>query len=584
MNQNHIVQKLLINDGEMLPDELFYRGQYHLAGDHLVVPEKEAVSFDTYFNAFPAEQWNLLTDIQTVRFRFSLIGEGTLELWKTERGSSHLFAKFPFAYTEEKVLETESFRLQTIGDYVFFKITAAQSQVEIISGEILSDTPAKNSVHIACCFCTFKREREIRRNVQNLLEGIRKQNSILDNQVDIYIADNGHTLSPSDLDQSDHVFLYDNKNYGGSSGFTRCLIEACIRKPGEYSHIILMDDDAVIKDYVLERTAMLLSFLKPEYRDHMIGGALLSVQKPWLQAENGAVYTNRGIVLNGDKTDLRDFSNVILNQEPVADINYNAWFYACMPSAFIDEHNLPLPLFIHGDDIEYGLRFNHKILRMNGICIWHPDPAASRRPYLSYYDRRNYSIIEAINDPSMNAGKYRYTEWKKMLGLLAQYRYEDAWYGIWGIRDFLKGIDAFKELDPEQLNQTVLRWKKQPVCQISDGEFKKILRPQMWHKPSRVKRLANLVLPAVIKRKIYDTSVSWEAIGFFSTKEICIVDPETGSGIVLRKNPTEGKAIMKEFHKLEKEIFENYDRVALEWRDRIGELRSYSFWKDYLDI
>lgn len=586
INITHTVQKIIVNRDETLPDALFYRGDYQIEDGHITIPAQGTVTFDTYFNSFAASQWNTLTGIDSVCFCLKLTGAGTLKIWtssKHKQGLS-LVKRIPFDCSDGKLLETEYFPIENLGTYAYVQVTAGEEPVRVLSGNIVANAPAGREIDIACCFCTYKREKDIQRNVHNLLAGVSRTDSILNGHTDIYIADNGHTLNATDFDQGEHVFLFENKNYGGSSGFTRCLIESAIKKPGKYSHIILMDDDALIQDYVLERTAMLLSFLKPKYHDYMIGGALLSRQKPWLQAENGAVYTNRGTVLNGDKTDLRDFTAVIHNQDHAAGINYNAWFYACMPASFVTENNLPLPLFLHGDDIEYGLRFQNKIIRMNGICIWHPDPATSRRPYLQYYDHRNYSIIEAVNDSSMTARKYRYSEWKKILGLLSLYRYEDAWYAIWGCRDFLKGIDAFREIEPEELNRSILRWKQLEQCHIEDIDRQHLSNPEHWRKPSRIKRLANLVIPAGKTKRIYDSSVSWEAIRFFRANEICIVDAKTGDGVSLKNNPREARAVMEEFHKLEKEISAEYDRVAAEWRSRIGELRSFSFWETYLGL
>ena len=68
--------------------------------------------------------------------------------------------------------------------------------------------------------------------MHDLLEGVSAEGSLLKGKVDIYVADNGHTLSPEDFGNSEHVFLFENRNYGGSSGFTRCLIEAGLKKKG----------------------------------------------------------------------------------------------------------------------------------------------------------------------------------------------------------------------------------------------------------------------------------------------------------------------------------------------------------------
>ena len=42
----------------------------------------------------------------------------------------------------------------------------------------------------------------------------------------------------------------------------------------------------------------------------------------------------------------------------------------CIRDRVITEQNLPLPLFLHRDDQEYGARTEKKVIGLNGICIW----------------------------------------------------------------------------------------------------------------------------------------------------------------------------------------------------------------------
>ena len=415
------------------------------------------------------------------------------------------------------------------------------------------------------------------------MEGVSAEGSLLKGKVDIYVADNGHTLTPEDFGNAEHVFLFENRNYGGSSGFTRCMMEAGLKKKGTYSHLILMDDDALIRGSVLARTAQLLSFLKPEYQGYMIGGALLSQKQPWLQAENGAEFRKRGAALNGERIDLREYENVrnILKRD--RDVNYNAWFFSCIPAGFVTETNLPMPFFIHGDDIEYGLRFEKKILTLNGICIWHPDPTTNRKACMTYYDHRNYSIIEAIHDPHMNAEKYLLTESVKILRHLAEYRYDDALYSIWGSRDFLRGIDWYKQQDPEALNRRVLTWREQERCHVENAS-EQLETPLGVRKMNKIKKMFNVVLPITTEHRIYSDNATWLDIDQSGTREICIVDPATGDGLIYRRDRKKQNEVLKEFRKLSRLIRSDYDRVADEWRARWPELTNEPFWREYLGI
>lgn len=59
---------------------------------------------------------------------------------------------------------------------------------------------------------------------------------------------------------------------------------------------------------------------------------------------------------------------------------------------------MPIPLFIHRDDIEFGLRnAKYGITFLNGVGVWHQGIRVSRLMLIDYYDTRNTLIELAIN-------------------------------------------------------------------------------------------------------------------------------------------------------------------------------------------
>ena len=75
---------------------------------------------------------------------------------------------------------------------------------------------------------------------------------------------------------------------------------------------------------------------------------------------------------------------------------YNAWWYCCFPLEIVTEENLPLPLFIRGDDVEYGIRNMKQLILMNGICVWHEPFENKYSSFLEYYIIRNQLITNAL--------------------------------------------------------------------------------------------------------------------------------------------------------------------------------------------
>ena len=160
-----------------------------------------------------------------------------------------------------------------------------------------------------------------------------------------------------------------------------------------------MDDDIVFEPSVLEKNYAFLSLLKREYLNSIIGGAMLYQEKMWCQLTSGEKwFANkiRSYRYNFNK-DLRVLKNVILNEQE-NDINCNGWYYCCIPTKIITKNSLPLPIFIHNDDVEYGVR-NEKngIILLNGISVWHPSIYGKGPITNIYYNNRNLLILKAVH-------------------------------------------------------------------------------------------------------------------------------------------------------------------------------------------
>ena len=51
---------------------------------------------------------------------------------------------------------------------------------------------------------------------------------------------------------------------------------------------------------------------------------------------------------------------------------YGAWWCCCYHMNAITKENLPLPIFVHHDDIQFGLKqMDRGIVFLNGINVWH---------------------------------------------------------------------------------------------------------------------------------------------------------------------------------------------------------------------
>lgn len=115
----------------------------------------------------------------------------------------------------------------------------------------------------------------------------------------------------------------------------------------------------------------------------------------FVQQESGGSYQNGKIRSLHRGLDLREAENIWCNEKDER-ADYNAWWYCCIPISVIREKGFPLPVFLHCDDVEYGLRSGREPIRMNGICVWH-DAFEQKRPSVNeYYDVRNALIVNGL--------------------------------------------------------------------------------------------------------------------------------------------------------------------------------------------
>ena len=159
------------------------------------------------------------------------------------------------------------------------------------------------------------------------------------------------------LFQDEKIHIFPNKNLGGTAGFTRTIIESFINDKNKgFTHIVLMDDDILLPESTLERMHALLKLLKDEYKDSLVGGAMFSLSEQQVQTEYGAEFIGSKLTkLNNKYYDMTDFSAVCANYIP-AKINYTGWWCCCCSKKVL-ENGLPMPYFIHFDDIEYGKKW-----------------------------------------------------------------------------------------------------------------------------------------------------------------------------------------------------------------------------------
>lgn len=341
------------------------------------------LDFCTYFNSFSIKKWKQYTDIKNVIIKADIDGIFDIEIYAVNNNNEILLKRIKNTNVLNEVLPVDKLDYPVIALKVISK--QANSKIENITYH--GDFAAWDSQKIGVVICTFQREEYVKNTIAKLMDFADDKEWL-----SVVVVDNGRTLEKVD---SNKLKIIHNPNYGGSGGFTRGIIENLENDNNDY--VLLMDDDIDIDTTALERTYSLLSALKDEYKESFLAGAMLSIDEPYMQYENTAFWNHYkfcSLGYNFNLTNKNDFIKNIYIQDYVD--HYAAWWYCCIPIRRIFSIGLPIPLFLKGDDIEYSLRNNRKIIFINGIAVWHEPFNKKNSALVNYFSDRNMLIVNLL--------------------------------------------------------------------------------------------------------------------------------------------------------------------------------------------
>ncbi len=581
----------------------------------LEIKAGETLSLDTYFNSFSIGKWKKYTRLSNLSLEIMTSGPVEIKAYQTigqvqkdqvnqEFESDETRYSFLKTSTQEveckieaKSLTTEDgktvektvvhfSKLADSGIY-FVTLSAKEEDVFLLSGAYHTNALEEeiNPVELVLGICTFQREEFLKKNVNLVLnQVIGNSDSPLFNHVEVYISDNGQTLS-ADTFASDRIHLFPNKNAGGAGGFTRTMIESLFRREkSPFTHIILMDDDIILSTDVLERTYHFLQFIDEDHRDMMVGGEMFMLNLRYKQFEAGATWRGTQVTFYNKMWDMRRQDTVACNEDENP-INYSGWWYSVIPVSIIKEDNLPLPLFIHYDDMEYGVR-NEKngTILLNGICVWHPQGINKAATRMTYYDIRNSLIGMAGSSTCATAGEVIYHLSNRIIGAFNRYRYEDIEIIYEAIDDFYKGPEFFATLDPLEKHAALTKYnyKYEELSTYdltedmveSKGFHSHYIAWSLW-------AMIRWILPSTRPLKVAGLRDSGIAFG---AKSVFHYDEEKAKGYMAKKNYGRAWKDIVSYFKMVSKIRKNHDAAMTSWAEAKKDFTTLSYWEKYLGI
>lgn len=572
------------------------QGYYDPEEPAVHVAQWQYLNFDTYFNCFSIGKWQKYTKLDNLKLQLELKGGFHVQL-------AHMYYMntVPFENIfQERVCragERTTFEFDIpMGNWdtgiICFKLDSLEGPDNVYyGGRYLTevDEASLNPVDIAIDICTFRRESFVENNIRLLnREIILNPNSPVHGHLDVFVSDNGRTLDVNKLN-SDRVHVFPNKNVGGAGGFSRGMIEILdVAEQRRITHTLVMDDDVIIHPDAIVRTYRLLQFLKPEYAGKTIAGAMLRMDKRFTQHEVGGWWDGNVVHPCKSKLDMTIVENIIKNEKEDAP-NYNAWWYSCIPMTKISNENLPLPIFIRYDDVEYGLRTGGDILSMNGICLWHEPFEYKYSSSMEYYHMRNSLIVDAMHRPGYN-GKAAAGHLKFMIkSNLGRYRYKNCELVLRAVEDFLKGPKFLLETDGEALHKEIMAaadkfkpLKELPV-QFDEETYKKTFeKERLRWKVVRYITLNKHIWPRG-GTSVADASLNGTK-DYAGKHAVLNYDVSGNRGFVTEYDRSKMLSIFFRARKLARQLKAEHARLCEEYRQAMPTLTSRAFWNGYLDL
>jgi GT2 family glycosyltransferase len=447
-----LLQRLVLPTETTTEPLLYARfdGTTKLVPGGAVLQDGAEVSFDTSFGVFAAGRWSRITTVNALAVRVRASGIGIAQVVGVSSRGETVVASEPLPQGEgcPVFIEFSLPNLQSTpyGTY-FVRVLAQGGEVCITGGEWVSADAPAHDVKLSLSITTFNRQEYVRKTVSNVLE-LERSIDVLHGCVRVFVVDNAQNVT-FDAPADAPLQVVPNGNLGGAGGFARGLIE--LRKQGWATHVLFMDDDITLEPEALVRTMALFANARdPKLCVH---GAMLSEERPWLQFEAGSEYSFRSIYplqALGREDDLRKRELAVVDA-PEIPFDYTAWWYTAFPISITNEN--PLPVFVRGDDVAFGLMHTGKhSVTLNGVIVWHADFGLKNNPSSLFYESRNLALVDTLVFDKHHWWNLAYRFASFGFRNLFSMRYSSTEYMLKGLNAFLAGPSEWMKIDHAALH------------------------------------------------------------------------------------------------------------------------------------
>ena len=583
-----LLQRLVLPRAETAEPLLYVRtqGDVSFANETAVLVKGAELSFDTSFGVFAAGRWKRLTSVDCLSVTVHASGSGRIELVGVRsvvRGLSlqeKIVASSGISSSGKTTLEVPDFAKTSIGTY-FIRVSAEQSDVVVSGGQWTTTTTAPREVRLSLSITTFNRQDYVKPTVAKVLQLVENVDSLRD-RMRILVVDNARNIN-FDTAPNAPITVVQNPNLGGAGGFARGIIH--LRDEGWSTHVLLMDDDITLEPEALVRTFALFTFARDA--NLCIHGAMLSEEQAWMQFEAGSKYRWRSLYplrAIGREDDLRE-RKLALRDAHEKKFAYTAWWYTAFPISITRDN--PLPVFVRGDDVAFGLMHTGKhSVTMNGVIVWHADFGLKNNPSSLFYEKRNFAIVDTL----VFANHHWWHLARRFIALsfrnLFSMRYASVEYMIRGVRAYLAGPEALMATDHSALHDELRK-----VTEEKPGPLPAELAAVAITKPRpkairligfalAIPLVGGYILPKIMRRDVLKTApIDSRAVGLATRyNRILYRHDRLPEGFLVERDSRRFFSLLREVCVVTKDIALNYRRLKREYKAAYPTLVSDASW------
>lgn len=581
--------QVLLSPMSGAPDELYLgpssrfragrRGSLHLSpGGRL--------DGDTFFNAFFLDFWRSRAGIRRVgitcrangALRLRLVGHFAggrtrrLAVWDHPGD-----VEVSFRWIWDEAMAPDAVRLSLSVE--------ALSETRIAEIAFVSDRAPAREVRLAVGIVTHDREALFEPTARALADLA----TVMPDLLRVHVVNHGPAFRGEALRallDRPLFHVVEQPNLGGCGGFARAMVEA-MDAPEAPTHLLLMDDDILLDPRIIARAA---AFSAHAAADVVVGGQAIELERPArLQEAWGRLGENWLPRMEGSHLDLAA-PGALQFWDRCPDVHYNGWWFSLIPMRAIRACGLPTPIFLRGDDIEYGLRLRASgvpTVPLPGLGVWHASVRYKHVGMVQYYDLRN-GLITAASHAALAPppGALQILGWA--MHHLLVHRYRAAAASLMAVADFLGGPDvALRPNGAARHRRLVEALKPLPVPERRQGaEIAGMRQPAAYDvaasRPLTVISAVLLTLRILIRprpdriRTLQIGAPDPLAIG--GAPYLLALDPQGRRCLVMLPRKVLFLRLLTRALWLSLRYGLTRQKAAMRWRDRLPALRDRAHW------